>query len=137
MHIAIVSPEFPPSIGGVETYALEYSKALVGMGHRVTVHTLRHQGGEIESDGIEVLPTLRMRYHEDRLSLSGHKADAWHAMNAACSWLVEERPGLVVSVHGNDFLRPYYPLAQPDWRRLPGGWRFKDRQPAWLRPSLD
>jgi glycosyltransferase involved in cell wall biosynthesis len=134
MHIAIVSPEFPPAIGGVETYALEYSRALAELGHRVTVHTLRHPQDELRIDGIEVKQTLRMRLHEDRRTLATQNADAWHAMNAACAWLVGDHPGLVVSVHGNDFLRPYYPLAQPDWKRLPGGWRLDAMQPRWLRP---
>ena len=125
MHVSVVSPEFPPAIGGVETYAVEYCKALVALGHRVTVHTLRHRQGEVRIDGIDVLPTLRMRWHEDRRTLAGFKADAWHAMNAACAWLAEDHPGLVVSVHGNDFLRPYYPLAQLDWKRIPGAWRFE------------
>lgn len=134
MHVSVVSPEFPPAIGGVETYAVEYCKALVALGHRVTVHTLRHRQGEVRIDGIEVLPTLRMRWHEDRRTLAGFKADAWHAMNAACAWLAADRPELVVSVHGNDFLRPYYPLAQIDWKRIPFAWHLAHRQPGWLRP---
>lgn len=134
MHIAVVSPEFPPVIGGVETYAYEYCKALVVLGHRVTVYTRRHLHGPPRIEGIDVKPILRMRLHEDRRALAGEKADAWHAMNAACAWLVEGHPGLVVSVHGNDFLRPYYPLVQPDWKRLPGGWWIEPRQPRWLRP---
>lgn len=134
MHVSVVSPEFPPAIGGVETYAVEYCKALVALGHRVTVHTLRHRQGEVRIDGIEVLPNLRMRWHEDRRTLAGFKADAWHAMNAACAWLAVDRPELVVSVHGNDFLRPYYPLAQIDWKRIPFAWHLAHRQPGWLRP---
>lgn len=134
MHIAVVSPEFPPAIGGVETYALEYCKALVALGHRVTVYTRRHPQGEPSVEGVDIKPTLRMRLHEDRRALALEKADAWHAMNAACAWLAEDHPRLVVSVHGNDFLRPYYPLVQPDWKRLPGGWWLEPRQPRWLRP---
>lgn len=134
MHVSVVSPEFPPAIGGVETYAVEYCKALVALGHRVTVHTLRHRQGEVRINGIEVLPTLRMRWHEDRRALASFKADAWHAMNAACAWLAADRPELVVSVHGNDFLRPYYPLAQIDWKRIPFAWHIAHRQPGWLRP---
>ena len=42
MRIAIVSPEFPPDIGGVETYAFEYVKELASRGHEVTVFTVRH-----------------------------------------------------------------------------------------------
>lgn len=134
MHVSIISPEFPPAIGGVETYAVEYCKALVALGHRVTVHTLRHRQGEARLDGIEVRPVLRMRLHEDRRTLSAFRADAWHAMNAACAWLAEDRPALVVSVHGNDFLRPYYPLAQFDWKRIPLASRLAHWQPGWLRP---
>lgn len=134
MHIAVISPEFPPAIGGVETYAFEYCKALVALGHRVTVYTRRHPQRQPKIEGIDVKPILRMRLHEDRRALAGERADAWHAMNAACAWMVEDHPGLVVSVHGNDFLRPYYPLVQPDWKRLPGGWWMEPRQPRWLRP---
>ena len=133
MHIAIVSPEFPPDIGGVETYALEYAKALAALGHNVTVYTKRHPQGELSIEGIKVKPVLKMRLHEDRRVLAFEQADAWHIMNAAYAWLVEDRPGLIASVHGNDFLHPYYPLAQPDWKRLPLGWRLETHQPSWFR----
>ena len=134
MRVAVVSPEFPPDIGGVETYAAEYCSTLARLGHRVTVYTGRHPKGEIQIDGVEVKPVLKMQLHEDRRTLTSQHADAWHAMNAAYAWLVEDRPGLVVSAHGNDFLRPYYPLAQPDWKRLPVCWRLENHQPRWLRP---
>lgn len=133
MHVAVVSPEFPPDIGGVETYALEYSKALVALGHRVTVFTQRHKEAELDVPGVEIKPVLRMRLHDDRRALALETADAWHAMNAAYAWLVEDRPRLVVSVHGNDFLRPYFPLAQPDWKHIPVGWRLEGLQPRGAR----
>ena len=42
MRIGIVAPEFPPDIGGVETYSYEFSAELVRRGHQVTVFTHRH-----------------------------------------------------------------------------------------------
>ncbi|WP_226668119.1 glycosyltransferase family 4 protein [Microbulbifer aggregans] len=37
MNILMVSNEFPPSVGGVQTHVFELSRALVGLGHRVRV----------------------------------------------------------------------------------------------------
>ena len=42
----------------------------------------------------------------DRQTLAAHSADVWHALNAAYAWVANERPDGVVSVYGNDFLRP-------------------------------
>lgn len=133
MHIAIVSSEFPPDIGGVETYAFEYSRALVSLGHKVTVYTRRHQHGEVDLPGLVVKPILTMRLHQDRRLLANEKADAWHAMNAAYACLVKDKPRLIVSVHGNDFLRPYLPLVQPDWKHWPLGWRLEPHLSRWFR----
>ena len=57
---------------------------------------------------------------------------------AAYAWIMEERRNGLVSVYGNDFLRPYYPIAQPDLRRFPLAWRWSDAvsrrlRPLWLR----
>ena len=56
MRIAIVSPEFPPDIGGVETYAFEYVKELASRGHEVTVFTVRHARGEADLPGARIEP---------------------------------------------------------------------------------
>lgn len=42
MNILMVSNEFPPSVGGVQTHVFELSRALVGLGHRVRV-VCRHR----------------------------------------------------------------------------------------------
>lgn len=111
--IAIVSPEFPPQIGGVERYAYEYAKALAAQGHQVTVFTRPHPGGEVQIEGIQVLPRLRREYKLDRELIRDTKVDAWHVMNAAYAWVACETDApVVVSVHGNDFLRPYLPLRK-------------------------
>ena len=50
--------------------------------------------------------------------------DVWHVMNAAYAWLALEAKPVIVSVHGNDFLRPYIPVGCPDFTWLPGFLRF-------------
>lgn len=45
-------------------------------------------------------------------------------MNASYSWLALEAPNVFVTIHGNDFLKPYHPVARLDLRerlRLPFG----------------
>lgn len=126
LSIGIISPEFPPQIGGVERYAFEYAKALAGQGHKVTVFTRPHPEGEINNEGFEVRNLLRRDYRTDREVVRSQPMDAWHVMNAAYAWVaLETKVPVVVSVHGNDFLRPYLPLRHlslplpdrfiPDW----------------------
>lgn len=140
MRIAIVSPEFPPDIGGVETYAFEYVKELASRGDEVTVFTIRHAQGEVELRGVRVEPVLRLCRAIDQETLGRFSADVWHALNAAYAWAACDRPNGLVSVHGNDFLRPYLPVAQPDLRRIPLVWRWsagisQGLRPLWMRLS--
>lgn len=124
MHIGIVTSEFPPDLGGIETYAVEFAKTLVNYGYQVTVfvHT-RHE--PISLPDIEVCPVLKFSRRLDRLTLQRYDLDAWHVMNAAHSWLsLETHKPVVVSIHGNDFLSPYPLTGTPalaDWGPL---WRF-------------
>lgn len=134
MRVNVVSPEFPPDFGGVETYAYEFAKELHRRGHQVTVFTIRHEAGEVSIPGIEVLPVLTMRRNVDRRSLAGFEADVWHAMTAGYAWLALEGKPTVVSVHGNDFLWPRGHMAQPSVQGLPFLWRFSGFDPAWLKP---
>ncbi len=125
-HIGIVSPEFPPDIGGVENYACGYVRALAALGFPVTVFTRRHPQGEIDLPGVTVRPVLKLRRVLDRRMLDDPEIDAWHAMNAAYAWIAEEsaKP-VVVSVHGNDFLRAYHPVTAPAPYRFGPLWRFE------------
>ena len=134
MHIAVVTPEFPPDIGGVETYAYEYVKELASRGHEVTVFTVRHPSTEVKLEGVRIEPTLRLCLSADRRTFAACKADVWHPLNAAYAWIALDRPGTVVSVHGNDVLRPYYPIVQPDLRRLPRAYVWADPLAKRLRP---
>jgi glycosyltransferase involved in cell wall biosynthesis len=65
MKIAIVSPEFPPDIGGVETYAFEFCRELARQGHAVTVFTQRHAEDEAALPGLEVVPGLSFAQASD------------------------------------------------------------------------
>ena len=81
---------------------------------------------------------LRLCRAIDRETFARFNADVWHALNAAYAWIANERPVGLVSVYGNDFLRPYYPIAQPDLRHFPLAWRWSDAvsrrlRPLWLR----
>ena len=123
MKIGIVSPEFPPEKGGIQTYAFEYAQELSRRGHEVTVFTTAHPEGELEATVFRVEPVLRLRRRFDR-EITRHKMDVWHTMNAAYSWLALETAPVFVTVHGNDFLWPYQPVARLDFRqrlRLPFG----------------
>jgi phosphatidylinositol alpha-1,6-mannosyltransferase len=108
MHIGIVTSEFPPDIGGVEIYAAEFAKALVTIGYEVTVFVSSHHDIKFSIPGITLCPVLKFCRRLDRDILLQYDVDAWHVMNAAHSWLaLETKKPVVVSIHGNDFLKPY------------------------------
>jgi phosphatidylinositol alpha-1,6-mannosyltransferase len=121
LHIGIVAPEYPPDIGGMQTYAQGFSRALAEKGHKVTVLT-RFNQPPIEDVGVEVLPILKIRRRIDRHLVSRFRFDVWHVMNAAYSWFAVETAPVVASVHGNDFLRPYMLVARPDLIRASRFW---------------
>lgn len=125
-HIGILAPEFPPDIGGVENYALGYVQALAGMGYPVTVFTKRHPQGEISLPKVEIRPVLKLRRVLDRTLIEASSIAAWHAMNAAYGWIAEEtEKPVVISVHGNDFLRAYLPVTAPAIYRFGPLWRLE------------
>ena len=135
MKIGIVSPEFPPEKGGVQTYSFEFAQELARRGHEVTVFTSPHAEGELENTSFRIEPLLRLRRRLDRRILQDRRMDVWHAMNAAYSWLALETPRVFVTVHGNDFLGPYQPVARLDFRErlhLP----FGSNADRWLGDRL-
>ncbi len=123
MRIGIVSPEFPPELGGMQTYAAAFATELASRGHEVSVFTRQRTAGQVTLPGINVHGVLRGVAAADHAALRRHHADAWHVMNAAYAWVAMEFSPTVVSVHGNDFLRPYIPVGDPDLAAWPGGWR--------------
>lgn len=123
MHIAVVAPEFPPEIGGMQTYAVEFARELARRGHRVTVLTRQRTVPQPAFAGMEIRGVLVGRYATDLAQLRKVRADAWQVMNAAYAWVALHFTPTVVSVHGNDFLRPYIPVGEPDLSRVPLLWR--------------
>lgn len=125
MHIGIITSEFPPDIGGVETYAAEFSRALVDLGHHVTVFVHISHPVDKSIPGITIKPVLHYSRRLDRSILSKFDMDAWHVMNAAHSWLtLETDKPVVVSIHGNDFLKPYPLTGRPGFTESGLFWRF-------------
>jgi phosphatidyl-myo-inositol dimannoside synthase len=125
MHIGIVTSEFPPDIGGVETYAIEFAKTLVTLGYEVTVFMHTHHNVGLSMPGITLCPVLKFCRRLDRDILKQYEVDAWHVMNAAHSWLaLETDKPVVVSIHGNDFLNPYPLTGTPALASLGPLWRY-------------
>jgi len=122
MHIGIVTSEYPPDIGGVETYAAEFAKALASLGHSVSIFVHKKHPITKQISGISIYPVLRFSRQLDRQYLLAADVDAWHVMNASHSWLtLETGKPVVVSIHGNDFLDPFpltirSPLSNYLWR---------------------
>lgn len=124
MHIGIITSEFPPDIGGVETYAAEFAKGLARLGYQVSVfvHT---QHPPITIPNIVLYPLLRHTRHSDKWVLKKYDVDAWHVMNAAHSWVtLETHKPVVVSIHGNDFLNPYPSTGKLGFSEHPKLWRI-------------
>jgi phosphatidyl-myo-inositol dimannoside synthase len=127
MRIGIVAPEFPPDVGGVETYAYEFSAELARRGHEVFVFTRAHTKRGPAGCGFQVIPELTLKHKADRLLPKAYSMDAWHVMNAAYAWFSLENESVVVSVHGNDFISPYYLAMGADLPRVAGLWRIHSR----------
>ncbi len=127
MRIGIVAPEFPPDIGGVETYSYEFSAELARRGHEVTVFTHRHIVADSVAPGITVIPELRQQRATDWQLLKKFSLDAWHVMNASYAWLALQNPEVIISVHGNDFISPYFLPQAPPWPNSFGLWRMDAR----------
>jgi len=124
MHIGIVTSEFPPDIGGVETYAAEFAQSLAAMGHKVSVFVHKKHQITKQATGITLFPLLGFSRQLDRPHLLSSDVDAWHVMNAAHSWLaLETDKPVVVSIHGNDFLNPYPLTIRPPFSSYL--WRLK------------
>lgn len=131
MHIGIVTSEFPPDIGGVETYAVEFAKALVERGYTVSIFLPVNHDLSSVHEGMSLHPILKFSKRLDWPLLSQYDVDAWHVMNAAHSWLstMTNKP-VVVSIHGNDFLNPYPQTGSLALASLGPLWRLS----SWLKP---
>jgi len=142
LRIGLVTSEFPPDLGGVETYAWQLAREL---GRRqdlqVTVYAPPKSATVTPPPGVTIKPILTSCRGLDWPRLKHEPIDIWHALSAAHAWIAEEGRPVVVSVHGNDFLAPYPLTARPAlalpglhalrpvlWRRLRPLWRRATRK---------
>ncbi len=134
-RIGLIAPEFPPSLGGLQTYGWELAHALAAQNHQVDVFVPRH-AWDGRATPFEVHPVLDLRTHRDSQRLDSTPVDVWHGTNAACACLAPFlATPLFVTVAGNDLLAPYLPLGRLDLRsrfKLP----FGSRLDHWLGRRL-
>ena len=142
LRVGLVSSEFPPDLGGVETYAWQLA---IELGQRpevqVTVYAPPASAAIAPPPGVSIKPILTSCLGLDWPRLKNEPIDVWHALSAAHAWLALKDKPTVVSVHGNDFLAPYPLTARPAlslpglrglrpavWRRLRPLWRRATRK---------
>lgn len=140
LRVGLITSEFPPDHGGVETYAWQLAKEL---GQRpdlhVTVYAPSKSASTAAPPGVTIKPVLTSCMGLDWPRLKNEPVDVWHALSAAHAWIAEKGQPTVVSVHGNDFLAPYPltmrpALALPGLRALrPVVWRRL--RPMWQRTT--
>jgi len=138
-RIGIIAPEFPPDIGGVETYAYEFSMELWRRGYDVVVFTRPNAARKLDMHPFQVVAKLTLKYRSDRKLIKSHSVDVWHVMNAAYAWVALETEPVIVSVHGNDFISPYCLPTIGDLPSVYGLWRLHsqlDSLTAWLRRKM-
>ena len=120
VRVGLVTSEFPPDHGGVETYAWQLAKEL---GQRpdlqITVYAPRKSAEVTAPPGVAIKPILASCAALDWPRLRDEPIDVWHALSACHAWITEKNRPTVVSVHGNDFLAPY-PLTMRPALALPG-----------------
>ena len=136
LRIGLITSEFPPDLGGVETYAWQLAREL---GRRqdleVTVYAPPKSATVTAPAGVTIKPILTSCRGLDWPRLKHEPIDIWHALSAAHAWIAEEGRPVVVSVHGNDFLAPYPLTAYPAltlaglWRLRP--WVWRRLRPLW------
>lgn len=67
MKILMLSNEFPPSLGGVQTHVYELSRALVLLGHQVQVITRRHNRSWSPREVLDGITVHRLRLPDNHL----------------------------------------------------------------------
>lgn len=148
LRVGLITSEFPPDIGGVETYAWQLATALGGRpGLQVTVYAPPKSASVAAPQNVTVKPILNSCVGLDWPKLKNEPIDVWHVLSAAHAWIAGKRAATVVSVHGNDFLVPYPPTVRPAlavaglgrlrpwvWKTFVKQWRAATRR--MLRRSL-
>jgi phosphatidyl-myo-inositol dimannoside synthase len=132
--VALVAPEFPPAVGGMETYAYHLAVGLRRIGHHVTVFTKPGHCPELPF-GVKVVDALGDRRRHDLPVFDRYSPDVWHVLNTGYAWLASYKSPVFVSAYGNDFLSPWALSEHLDLRRrlrLPAGDRLDRAVGRWL-----
>jgi glycosyltransferase involved in cell wall biosynthesis len=113
----MVATEAPGPVGGMQRYVWKIAEGLSKRGHRVTVF-VRDGSENLGLRNADVRAVLSGCVEEDKKNLGPWEGrlDLWHAMNAGYAWLAGYSIPCVVSIYGNDFLKPWIPVSR---RRLP------------------
>lgn len=103
MHLCLVAPEFPPQIGGMETYAKQLSGALSGFAELTLItgqnsldahkNTLLFSGEKLSEDLHNLKPGM---IHLNNAGLCG-----------ILSWDKIDKIPVIVTAHGKDFMQPW------------------------------
>jgi phosphatidylinositol alpha-1,6-mannosyltransferase len=139
VRVLMVASNFPPVIGGIQTYAFELARGLVRRSRELLVVAPKSEGAR-EFDAESGVPTLRMASIGDDLALSGilplalllkrRTFDVAFATHWAPGFAVQEAARLTglelpvfIAAHGKELLhRPLagFPLAQTVYDRVRG-----------------
>ena len=136
LRIGLITSEFPPDLGGVETYAWQLASELGRRpGLQVTVYAPSKSATVNPPPGVKIKPILQSCIGLDWPRLKNEPIDVWHALSACHAWIADKDRPTVVTVHGNDFLAPY-PLTARPALALPGlstlrPWVWRNLRPLW------
>lgn len=142
LRVGLITSEFPPDHGGVETYAWQLARELGSRQNlQITVYAPPTSADITPPPGVTIKPILQSCMGLDWPKLKNEPIDIWHALSAGHAWIAEKNRTVIVSVHGNDFLTPYPLTARPAfasvglwwfrswaWRNLSSLWRIKTRR---------
>jgi phosphatidyl-myo-inositol dimannoside synthase len=139
--IGIIAPEFPPDTGGVQSYSYNLCKELaLRKDYEISVFIPKDSKHSDSGLGhVSSIKALQFRQRYDINLLKEFEVDLWHCLNASYSWMALHHPNVFISVHGNDFLKPYHLTARLDFQdrfNLPFGSRLDFQLGKFLTKKL-
>ncbi len=99
LKIGLVTPFFPPAIGGATIYCFELARALGNLGHEV--HVFAKQGAKEDASYV-LHPVLTGQLSADLNALDSFEMDVWHALFFYYAPLAMRKHKVVVTGHGDD-----------------------------------
>lgn len=144
MKIGLVTPEFPPMVGGTSHHAFGLACALART-DEITVYTSAALTGKSDSlCGFKIQPLLTREINADTARLAAQEVDAWLLLNAGYAPLsLKFDAPTFVYCHGNDFLIPWINCEGAFFThvagvvpyiltRFPFVWRYKPVIQSWI-----